>query len=458
MPEIFTVWSDDIVERIDPFYYRPEFKSIAEELKKIKAVPFGEVIKSIINGLDYRNFEDDGITDYLRVGNIRPYEIDFTDAKKINLDIKEISKDIHLKQGDVLLTRKGTFGVAVAISEELNVVISSEIFLIRLNRQDVEPKYIEAFLNSSVCQRQFMSQKVGAIMGSLSQEAVKRVLIPIPTLAIQKKIINIVHKAYEEKRKKEEEIKEILDSIDGYVLNELGVNIDKTRQDKTRQVSFTVWNDEIVNRFDPLYLRNIAMLKAMKSRYRTNRLADLIKEPPQYGANVRAVDGVPGKDIRYIRITDIDSLGNLRKDGWKTAETVNDRYLLKENDLLFARSGATAGKSFIYKSEFGKAIFAGYMIRFKIDEKKASADYIFSFTQTRWYDLWVRTIQRPAGQPNINSQEYKSLEIPLPSLSVQTQISDEVKARRQKVIRLKQEVDELLLEAKQKIEEMILRN
>jgi len=230
LPEIFTVWSDDIVGRIDPFYYRPEFKSIAKELKKIKAMPFGEVIESITNGLDYRNFEDDGRTDYLRVGNIRPYEIDFTDVKKIGLDIKEISKDIHLKQGDILLTRKGTFGVAVAISEELSVVISSEIFLIRLNRRDVEPKYIEAFLNSSVCQRQFMSQKVGAIMGSLSQEAVKKILIPIPSLAIQKRIINIIHKAYEEKRKKEEEIKKILESIDGYVLGELGIVLERERE------------------------------------------------------------------------------------------------------------------------------------------------------------------------------------------------------------------------------------
>jgi len=200
------------------------------------------------------------------------------------------------------------------------------------------------------------------------------------------------------------------------------------------------------------------MLKAMKSKYGMSRLGDLIKEPPQYGANVRAVDGIVGKDIRYVRITDIDSLGNLRDDGWKTAEVVRDKYLLVENDLLFARSGATAGKTFIYKSKFGKAIFAGYMIKFKIDDKEANPDYVFNFTQTSWYGLWVKTIQRPSGQPNINSQEYQSLEIPLPPLSVQEKIASEVKVRRQKASRLKQETDELLREAKQNIEEMILRN
>ncbi|HEY9704398.1 MAG TPA: restriction endonuclease subunit S, partial [Allocoleopsis sp.] len=66
--------------------------------------------------------------------------------------------------------------------------------------------------------------------------------------------------------------------------------------------------------------------------------------------------------------------------------------------------------------------FAGYMIRFIVDEKKVIPDYIFAYTQSKTYSEWVAAIQRAAGQPNINAEEYKSLNIPIPPLEIQNQI------------------------------------
>lgn len=142
---------------------------------------------------------------------------------------------------------------------------------------------------------------------------------------------------------------------------------------------------------------------------------------PQYGANEVAIDGNPVENIRYIRITDIDSFGRLNDD-FKTAKVIEEKYLLENNDILFARTGATAGKAFLFKKEYGKAIFAGYLIRFKIDFQKASPNYIFSYSQLSPYKNWVKSIQRPSGQPNINSEEFKELEIPLPDISMQENI------------------------------------
>lgn len=185
---------------------------------------------------------------------------------------------------------------------------------------------------------------------------------------------------------------------------------------------FTVQSDEIEERLDPYYLKNIKVIKTAKTKYQLSKFKDLLKEPPQYGANEQAVDGNPKFDVRYIRITDINDFGNLKSDDWKTAKNVDEKYLLVENDILFARSGATAGKTFLYKKEYGKAIFAGYLIRFKIDETKANPLYVFYVTQLDRYAFWVKSIQRPSGQPNINSEEFKSFEIPLPPLSIQNQI------------------------------------
>ena len=138
-----------------------------------------------------------------------------------------------------------------------------------------------------------------------------------------------------------------------------------------------------------------------------------------YGANEIAIDGDLQTDVRYIRITDIDADGNLQNEDWKTAKKVDEKYVLDENDILFARSGATAGKTFIYKREYGKAIFAGYMIRFRFDETQVNPLFVFYYTLSSRYRSWIETIQRPSGQPNINSREFKSFELPLPPLDTQ---------------------------------------
>ena len=153
-------------------------------------------------------------------------------------------------------------------------------------------------------------------------------------------------------------------------------------------------------------------------------LGKVIKEKPQYGANTPAVEGEKGKDIRYIRITDIDDFGKLKTDTWMTAKEIEKKYFLEDGDLLFARSGATAGKTFLYEESKikEKAMFAGYFIRFKLDRDKINPKFLFYFTQSNVYKSWVSSIKREAGQPNINAKEYLTLKIPLPPLEKQKEI------------------------------------
>jgi len=199
---------------------------------------------------------------------------------------------------------------------------------------------------------------------------------------------------------------------------------------------FAVGWGAVKGRIDPLYLKNISVNKDIKTKYEIATLNEILAKSPQYGANERAIDGNPEIDIRYIRITDIDEFGNLKDVDWKTAENVEGKYILSENDILFARSGATVGKSFIFKKHYGKAIFAGYLIRFKIDEKKANPLYVFYYTQCKRFSEWVKSIQRPSGQPNINSEEFKSFKIPLPPRKIQDKIASMMdgayKAKREK--------------------------
>lgn len=190
---------------------------------------------------------------------------------------------------------------------------------------------------------------------------------------------------------------------------------------------FIVQRSEIEGRLDPkmaLYNR-----KVLHSLYPKVRLKDVLLCKPQYGASESGTPRSSWEEPRYIRITDIDENGLIsHNELGATAKNIEDKYILGENDILIARSGATVGKAYIHKYVPYKCFFAGYLIRFIIDTNKALPEYIFSYTQLNAYKEWVNAVQRPSGQPNINSEEYQSLEIPLPSIEKQQVIVDLIKS------------------------------
>ena len=190
---------------------------------------------------------------------------------------------------------------------------------------------------------------------------------------------------------------------------------------------FIVQRSEIEGRLDPkmaLYNR-----KVKNSLYPKVKLKDVLVCKPQYGASEPGIPRSSIKEPRYIRITDIDENGLISHDELgATAKIIEDKYILCENDILIARSGATVGKAYIHKTASYTCFFAGYLIRFIINTDKALPEYIFTYTQLNAYKEWVYAIQRPSGQPNINSEEYQSLEIPLPNIEKQQVIVDVIKS------------------------------
>ena len=137
-----------------------------------------------------------------------------------------------------------------------------------------------------------------------------------------------------------------------------------------------------------------------------------------------------------------------------TAANVEPQYFLRDGDLLFARSGNTVGKSYLHESERVSypCFYAGYMIRFRFGEK-VLPKYVFAFAQTPYYHEWVSAIQRSAGQPNINAQEYRNLEIPLPPLSEQRKIVAELDA----AYAAKRAADEKATKLLASIDDMVLK-
>ena len=182
---------------------------------------------------------------------------------------------------------------------------------------------------------------------------------------------------------------------------------------------FLASRSDLVGRFDPeMVLYNKAAKNFAFSTYSLNHF---LKKKPQYGAGE---SGMQRNDInmpRYIRITDINEKGQLINDLGATAANIEDQYFLNNNDLLFARSGNTVGKAYLHKTDKVNypCFYAGYMIRFIIDETQILPEFVSLYTQLTPYKKWVKAVQRTSGQPNINAEEYKSLPIPKPNIEIQ---------------------------------------
>ena len=161
---------------------------------------------------------------------------------------------------------------------------------------------------------------------------------------------------------------------------------------------------------------------------KTIPLGELCLEEPCYGTSASAIERVDDKQPKYIRITDYDDFGIEENHEYMTAEFYSSKHLLQPNDILFARTGGTVGKTYFYDGKIGDAVFAGYCIRFRFDESKVIPKFIYWYTKTNAYEKWVNGIQRPSGQPNINKEEYKSFEIVLPSITIQQKIVEQMDA------------------------------
>ena len=143
-------------------------------------------------------------------------------------------------------------------------------------------------------------------------------------------------------------------------------------------------------------------------------LKEYLSENPKYGIGAAAVD-FNSNYPTYLRITDIDEAGNLIKEGLKSVDHLDSsNYILEEGEIVFARTGASVGKSYLFNKKDGELVYAGFLIKIKPDPKKLSAEYLSKYVTTGKYWHWVIVNSMRSGQPGINSQEYGLLPIPLP--------------------------------------------
>lgn len=143
-----------------------------------------------------------------------------------------------------------------------------------------------------------------------------------------------------------------------------------------------------------------------------------------YGVNAPAIP-YDEKYPCYVRITDITDEGKYsNSDRVSVRVGFDSEFILKENDICLARTGASTGKSYLYNILDGTMVYAGFLICASIDSTIANADYIFNQLHTNRYWSWVKAVSQRSGQPGINGREYGDLLLPMPSLEEQIEIAE----------------------------------
>lgn len=165
-------------------------------------------------------------------------------------------------------------------------------------------------------------------------------------------------------------------------------------------------------------------LGIIPQEWEVRRLGDLCCNQGDYGINAPAV--AYSNDLpTYLRITDISDDGKFIIDNKASVNSPNSKnYHLEEGDIVFARTGATVGKTYLYDPADGDLVFAGFLIRFSPNERKIIPYYLKTYTDTAAYWYWVKIISQRSGQPGINAAEYSSLQLPVPPLSEQKKIAE----------------------------------
>lgn len=349
-------------------------------------------------------YTDSGVK-FLRSQNIYNEGLKLTDVAHINEDTHQKMSNTHVLAGDILYNiTGGSIGRCCIAPDSLGEAnVNQHVSIIRANEL-IENVFLLYCLQSIYGQNQMKVLQSGSNREGLSASAFGNFSIFVPPLSEQRDIAAYLDDKTGKIDKATEAINKQIDDLRAYRQSLISETVTKgLNPDAPMKDSGIQWIGQIPKHWD-----------CVKLRY-------LVATPLLYGASESGESDKPSFP-RYIRITDITENGKLRNSGAKYLNpTIAKRYMLEPGDILFARSGATVGKTFLFTESY-PACFAGYLIKVSCGEKLLPS-FLYNFTKSGEYQNWVNSISTQATIQNIGADKYSDLIIPLPSPDEQEAIS-----------------------------------
>lgn len=345
-----------------------------------------------------------------------PYLITGVDFKNGNVDWNNCvhisekrwaeAPEIHIYNGDLLITKDGTVGkVAIVNNLTDKASLNSGVLLVR-TESGYDKRFLFWVLQSEEFWTWFRLKNAGnSTIIHLYQGDFAEFSYTFPHVTEQRAIADYLDTQCAK-----------LDSI----VADIEKQIELLQKYKKSLITETVTKG--LDRSVPMKDSGIEWIGKIPSNWNCKKLKYILSDPLQYGANESGYDYREDYP-RYIRITDITEENTLKEEGkLSLTPDIASPYILHHGDILFARSGATVGKTFFYDTSYGLAAFAGYLIRARINPQIALPKFVYYSTLGIGYENWKNTVFTQATIQNIGADKYALFCVTLPNIAEQKNI------------------------------------
>ena len=456
----------DLEGRIDPYYYKYEFLQNEYILNKIgykklahysKIVTKGETPADKLN--DYTN-KDNGIP-FLKVLNFNEYGFKLTNLDYITTNKHNQMRRSQLNGDEILYSMAGTIGIAVDYNYQFkDANINQAIAKIVLNDITLN-KFIVYILNTKLCRLQAKRFLTVSAQPNINFEQIKSIKIPLLNITTQKQVIDIMDNAYKVKEQKENKVKELIESIDDYLLDILNIKLPQEPKDDISNRIFRVEFDDVISdRMDAssysIYYKNIfkafdnASIDFVKLRNITLNIKTGTTPNQKLKPFVNDTKAIP-----FLRNSDIQD-GEIIKEKFKYVknELENNLIYSYKEDIIICIAG-TIGISALNK--FDRLAINQNVSSISIDKSKVNVEFITYWLNTKVAINLLKRLASIATISYVNNPTLLNLQIPLPPLEIQDKIAKEITSIRVNAKILKDEALNILANAKKEVERIILK-
>ena len=446
--------------RLDPHFYHPRFEKLLSVLRLNPHETLGNITKLSHHKWDPEEHQEDTFR-YIEINSVSRVTGEASFSK---VPVKEAPSraQMMVRKDDIIvsLTRPHHGSIAL-ISDDLDSCIASTGFAIlrEIKNPILNRTYLYSILRSQLCLSQMLQRSSGGNYPAITTDQLMRILIPTPKPNIQNHIAEIMQSAYTAKKQKDQKADALLDSIDDYVLTELGVEMPAVEE----QMCFVVYANETMGRRIGVRFHHRYFLRFHEQLHNSNfpvkSLGDLTSLIYRYlnCYGFSFYDSPSDTRVPFLQVGDINATGISDENLIFIENEVSEKYpktILKSGDLIFSVRG-TIGKVAVVTHEFENSNINPNLIRLNFNER-VNPQYVEIVLKSKIGQEQINRLISGGVQPTITKSDILSLEIPLPLPEIQEQIAEEALRLRSEAMKLRQEADAIVEAAKEEIVGILL--
>ena len=444
-------------DRLDPHFYHPRFEELLAVLRRVPHETLGNIAKLCYQKWNSEEHQED-LFRYIEINSVsrETGEASFSEIPTKNPPSR--AQMIVQKDDIIISLTRPHHGSIAQINNDLDGCVASTGFAVLREIKDptFNRTYLYSVLRSQLCLQQMLQRSSGGNYPAITTDQLMRILIPIPESSIQNHIATFMRSAYAQKKQKEQEAAALLDSIDDYVLTELGIEMPQQKENSIKNRVFTATLGEVSGRrFDPEIYYQVYSLHTKS--YPMERFQDCVLINPSTSFDDYELD----TSVTFVPMERVSAkYGETDLSLCKVVAESKGYTRFRDNDLIWAKITPCMenGKSAVVdnlKSGIGCGSTEFHVFRAL---EGINIHYIHALLRLKSLrEHAVLYFTGSAGQQRVSSEFFKELMIPKPSIEKQTEIANYITHARSQAKQLQQEADTIVEQAKERVERILLQ-